>query len=69
MICFPLPCCRAWVRSLPAIATPTNIWSRASAVSRRKQELADMMQEAGFEQVSWRNLSGGIAAIHSGWRL
>ena len=32
-------------------------------------ELAAMMGRAGFEQVSWRNLSGGIAAIHSGWRL
>lgn len=32
-------------------------------------KLAAMMREAGFEQVSWRNLSGGIAAIHSGWRL
>lgn len=32
-------------------------------------ELAAMMETAGFEQVSWRNLSGGIAAIHSGWRL
>jgi demethylmenaquinone methyltransferase/2-methoxy-6-polyprenyl-1,4-benzoquinol methylase len=32
-------------------------------------ELAAMMGRAGFDQVSWRNLSGGIAAIHSGWRL
>ncbi|HKT16863.1 MAG TPA: bifunctional demethylmenaquinone methyltransferase/2-methoxy-6-polyprenyl-1,4-benzoquinol methylase UbiE [Stellaceae bacterium] len=32
-------------------------------------ELGAMMRQAGFEQVSWRNLSGGIAAIHSGWRL
>ena len=32
-------------------------------------ELAAMMRGAGFEQVSWRNLSGGIAAIHVGWRL
>lgn len=32
-------------------------------------ELAAMMRDAGFEQVSWRNLSGGIAAIHTGWRL
>ncbi|HRY24455.1 MAG: bifunctional demethylmenaquinone methyltransferase/2-methoxy-6-polyprenyl-1,4-benzoquinol methylase UbiE [Geminicoccaceae bacterium] len=30
---------------------------------------ADLMRDAGFEQVRWRNLSGGIAAIHSGWRL
>jgi demethylmenaquinone methyltransferase / 2-methoxy-6-polyprenyl-1,4-benzoquinol methylase len=32
-------------------------------------ELAAMMTEAGFEQVNWRNLSGGIAAVHTGWRL
>jgi demethylmenaquinone methyltransferase/2-methoxy-6-polyprenyl-1,4-benzoquinol methylase len=31
--------------------------------------LAAMMQEAGFARVSVRNLSGGIAAIHTGWRL
>lgn len=30
---------------------------------------AELMREAGFEQVRYRNLSGGIAAIHSGWRL
>ena len=30
---------------------------------------AALMREAGLEQVRWRNLSGGIAAIHSGWRL
>ncbi len=34
-----------------------------------QKELATMMQDAGLEQVSWRNLSGGIAAIHAGWRL
>jgi demethylmenaquinone methyltransferase/2-methoxy-6-polyprenyl-1,4-benzoquinol methylase len=30
---------------------------------------AGMIQEAGFERVRYRNLTGGIAAIHSGWRL
>ena len=28
-----------------------------------------MIEEAGLERVSYRNLSGGVAAIHSGWRL
>ena len=28
-----------------------------------------MIEDAGFERVSYRNLTGGIAAIHSGWRL
>ena len=30
---------------------------------------ASMIEEAGFENVRVRNLSGGIAALHSGWRL
>ena len=32
-------------------------------------QLAAMMREAGLARVNIRNLSGGIAAIHSGWRL
>ncbi len=31
--------------------------------------LAAMMKDAGLTRVAVRNLSGGIAAIHSGWRL
>jgi demethylmenaquinone methyltransferase/2-methoxy-6-polyprenyl-1,4-benzoquinol methylase len=34
-----------------------------------QDELAGMMRAAGFDQVQYRNLSGGIAAIHSGWRV
>jgi demethylmenaquinone methyltransferase/2-methoxy-6-polyprenyl-1,4-benzoquinol methylase len=30
---------------------------------------AAMLREAGFERVSWTNLTFGVAAIHSGWRL
>lgn len=30
---------------------------------------AAMIERAGFGRVTYRNLSGGIAAIHSGWRL
>jgi demethylmenaquinone methyltransferase/2-methoxy-6-polyprenyl-1,4-benzoquinol methylase len=35
----------------------------------RQDALAGKMRDAGFEQVGWRNLSGGIAALHVGWRL
>lgn len=31
-----------------------------------QDELADMMVEAGFENVTYRNLTGGVVAIHSG---
>jgi demethylmenaquinone methyltransferase/2-methoxy-6-polyprenyl-1,4-benzoquinol methylase len=31
--------------------------------------LAGLMTAAGLDQVRYRNLSGGIAALHSGWRI
>jgi len=34
-----------------------------------QETLAGMMRAAGLERVAWRNLSGGIVAIHTGWRL
>ena len=34
-----------------------------------QDEMARMVSDAGFARVEVRNLSGGIAAIHSGWRL
>jgi demethylmenaquinone methyltransferase/2-methoxy-6-polyprenyl-1,4-benzoquinol methylase len=30
---------------------------------------ADMIREAGFSRVSFQTLTGGIVALHSGWRL
>jgi demethylmenaquinone methyltransferase/2-methoxy-6-polyprenyl-1,4-benzoquinol methylase len=34
-----------------------------------QKRFARMIEEAGFAQVAFRNLSGGIAALHSGWRI
>jgi demethylmenaquinone methyltransferase/2-methoxy-6-polyprenyl-1,4-benzoquinol methylase len=34
-----------------------------------QEDLAGMMRAAGLERVAWRNLSGGIVAIHEAWRL
>ncbi len=35
----------------------------------KQEAFAGMIRAAGFERVSYRNLSGGIAAIHSGWKI
>ena len=35
----------------------------------RPELFADMMRAAGFGRVSFRPMSGGIVALHSGWRL
>ncbi len=34
-----------------------------------QDELVDLMKENNFKNCSYRNLSGGIVAIHSGWKI
>ena len=33
-----------------------------------QRELAELMAEAGWSGVEWRNLSGGIVALHRAWK-
>ena len=34
-----------------------------------QRELAQRMGAAGFGNVAWRNMTMGVVALHSGWRL
>ncbi len=34
-----------------------------------QERFKEMIEAAGFERVRYRNLTGGIAAIHSGWKI
>ena len=34
-----------------------------------QQELAKVISNNGFSNVEFRNLSNGISAIHSGWKI
>ena len=34
-----------------------------------QDELIDLMKKNRFEKCSFRNLSGGIVSIHSGWKI
>ena len=34
-----------------------------------QEELKDLMEKNKFNKVSYRNLSGGIVSIHSGWKI
>ncbi len=34
-----------------------------------QETFKDMIERAGFQRVQYRNLSGGIVAMHSGWKL
>lgn len=35
----------------------------------KQQDFAAMISKAGFAHVHYRNMTGGIAAIHSGWKI
>jgi len=35
----------------------------------RQEAFADMIKTAGFQRVSWQDYSGGIAALHFGWKV
>jgi demethylmenaquinone methyltransferase/2-methoxy-6-polyprenyl-1,4-benzoquinol methylase len=35
----------------------------------KPEVFAAMIEDAGFARVTWRSLTGGIVAIHSGWRI
>jgi demethylmenaquinone methyltransferase/2-methoxy-6-polyprenyl-1,4-benzoquinol methylase len=34
-----------------------------------QRQLAERLRQAGFFNVSWRNLSMGVVALHGGWRI
>ena len=34
-----------------------------------QEQLIDYMKVSGFKNCSYRNLSGGIVAVHSGWKI
>lgn len=34
-----------------------------------QENFGAMITRAGFDRVTWRNYSGGISALHSGWKL
>ena len=34
-----------------------------------QNELIDLMEKQNFKKCTYRNLSGGIVSIHSGWKI
>ena len=34
-----------------------------------QDELIELMEKNNFQKCSYRNLSGGIVSIHSGWKI
>ena len=34
-----------------------------------QEQLVDLMKKNGFSNIEYRNVSNGISAIHSGWKI
>ena len=65
----PTPRSRRSARSWRATARPIAISSSRSASFPTPERFADMIGEAGFSRVGFTRLTGGVVAIHSGWKL
>ena len=45
-------------------------WLKKHLKTKANQdELIDLMRKNNFSKCSYRNLSGGIVSIHSGWKI
>ena len=55
--------------ALAAVIVAAACWAPTAQAQTAEefQQLKAMMQEAGFDRCDYRNLSGGIVAIHSGY--
>ena len=50
-------------------ARPAGFDHFAFHVASVDESFAELVRAAGFERVSYRNMTGGIAALHSGWKI
>ncbi|MBL8580811.1 MAG: bifunctional demethylmenaquinone methyltransferase/2-methoxy-6-polyprenyl-1,4-benzoquinol methylase UbiE [Rhizobiaceae bacterium] len=50
-------------------AEPYSYLVESIAKFPNQAHFAEMIGAAGFQRVTWRNYSGGIAALHSAWKL
>ena len=55
-------------RSSRATASPIAISSNPSSKFPRADEFERMIRKAGFRRTGYERLTGGVVAIHSGWK-
>ena len=46
-----------------------NILQKSIDEFINQDELIELMKQNNFQNCNYRNLSGGIVAIHSGWKI
>ena len=58
------------IRQFPdQVSRETDLYWRTRMVHQLQETFAEMIRDAGFGFVKHENLTGGIAAIHSGFKL
>ena len=48
---------------------PYNYLTKSIKEFHTQNQLVDLIKKNGFSNVEYRNLSNGISAIHSGWKI
>ena len=56
-------------KSAEAFSTQSNATSSKPRRFPPQPELAGRMRAAGFANVAWRDMTLGVVALHSGWRV
>jgi demethylmenaquinone methyltransferase/2-methoxy-6-polyprenyl-1,4-benzoquinol methylase len=56
-------------RAIAGDAEPYRYLAESIRRFPKPARFAEMLRAAGFGRVTWQALSGGIVALHSGWRL
>ena len=54
--------------ALPVLQVACYLRVSTSAQTTENQ-LIELMKDNGFSNTEYRNLSGGVSAIHSGWKI
>ena len=61
------------INNLDNMTLSVSIWDSSLVKSIEnfinQEELIELLKNNNFQNCSYRNLSGGIVAIHSGWKL
>jgi demethylmenaquinone methyltransferase/2-methoxy-6-polyprenyl-1,4-benzoquinol methylase len=58
-----------WASWWPMTPPATAIWPNPSACTRIRILCCKMMETAGFERCQYFNLTGGVVAVHRGYKF
>lgn len=69
MTCIRSQCCRCSAKLVAQDAASYRYLAESIRMHPDQETLLRMMEDAGFERCEYFNLSGGIVAVHRGYKF